>query len=604
MPRWNRFAASSEKRIEDTWDPMLTDQGLIDETFARQRAELAALLERLYSLAEAAGSGDLLPVIDQLGATISEPFLFVVVGEIKAGKSSFINALLGAEVCRVDPAPCTDVIQEIVWSPAPAETEIGPHLRRIGVPAEILRDIAIVDTPGTNTIIEHHQEITQRFIPSSGLVIFVFPAKNPHTRTAWQLLESVSDEWRKRVVFVLQQADLATAAELAVNTAKVMEYARERGIGAPEIFAASATHELAGRPESGFDAIRRFIRGTVTGGRHLFLKLRATLDTSESLFEKIGAALAEARRQLEADRRRSQDLTRRLENRRERSLEQTAALVREVLERYDGCGDATYRKFADGLAVSTFFRRSVGAAFGRRGGVTGWVERLQAELEACLDKEVDAVLSRSGRRLLTDIQDFLQELAASLSEMSGASHRPEEPVIDFWQRRDDLIDELQRSMAEMKPEAPFSEKLARTPEGAGSTLVGGGAMALVGALLLATTHITVLDVTGGLLTGAGLLLTGGALVTRRGRMRREFRENLKAGRDRLGEALETRLAMEIRAIYDQIGQRLNPFLQYVGERMEAIERIHEQGRDLGGAFAQLSAEVDRAVGPGRQGSVD
>lgn len=583
---------------------MHTDQGLIDETFARQRAELAALLEQLHTLAEAAGSGDLLPIIHQLVDTISEPFLFVVVGEIKAGKSSFINALLGAEVCRVDPAPCTDVIQEIVWAPEPVETEMAPHLRRIGVPAEILKDIAIVDTPGTNTVIEHHQEITQRYIPNSGLVIFVFPAKNPHTRSAWQLLESVSDEWRKRVVFVLQQADLATEAELAVNTAKVLEYAQERGIDEPEIFATSAIRELAGQTESGFEGIRRFIRGTVTGGRHLFLKLRATLDTSESLFEKIGAALAEARRQLEADRRRSRELTAQLEDRRERSLEQTAALVREVLERFDGCGEVTYREFADGLAVPTFFRRSVGAAFSRRAGMTGWVERLQAEFEACLDKEIDAVLSRSGRRIMADVEGFLQTLTAALAEMSDAGQRAEAPVIDFWQRRDAMIDTLRQNMAELRPETLFDEKLARNPERAGSTLVGGSAMTLVGALLLATTHITVLDVTGGLLTGAGLLLTGGALVTRRGRMRREFRENLKAGRTRLGEALETRLTAEVGGVYDRIGRGLDPFLRYVNERMEALESIHSQGKRLGEAFARLSAEVDRAAGIQQQARAD
>jgi hypothetical protein len=481
---------------------------------------------------------------------------------------------------------------------------MAPHLRRIGVPAEILKDIAIVDTPGTNTVIEHHQEITRRYIPNSGLVIFVFPAKNPHTRSAWQLLESVSDEWRKRVVFVLQQADLATEAELAVNTAKVLEYARERSIGEPEIFATSAIRELAGQTESGFEGIRRFIRGTVTGGRHLFLKLRATLDTSESLFERIGAALAEARRQLEADRRRSRELTTQLENRRERSLEQTTALVREVLEHFDACGEATYRKFSDGLAVPTFFRRSVGDALGRRAGMTGWVERLQAEFEACLGKEIDAVLSRSGRRIMADVEDFLQTLTAVPAEMSDAGQRAEAPVIDFWQRRDAMIDALRQNMAELRPETLFDEKLARNPQRAGSTLVGGGAMTLVGALLLATTHITVLDVTGGLLTGAGLLLTGGALVTRRGRMRREFRENLKAGRTRLGEALEARLTTEVGGVYDRIGRGLDPFLRYVNERMEALESIHAQGKRLGEAFARLAAEVDRAAGIQQQARAD
>jgi hypothetical protein len=184
--------------------------------------------------------------------------------------------------------------------------------------------------------------------------------------------------------------------------------------------------------------------------------------------------------------------------------------------------------------------------------------------------------------------------------MSGSAQRPEAPVIDFWQRRDAMIEELQRNLADLRPETLFSEKLAQSPERAGSTLVSGGAMTLVGALLLATTHITVLDVTGGLLTGAGLLLTGGALVTRRGRMRREFRENLQTGRVRLGEALETRLNEEINAIYHRISQRLNPFLQYVNERMEALDRVHAQGKHLGEAFRRLSAEVDRAAGGGEQ----
>jgi ribosome biogenesis GTPase A len=575
---------------------MHPDPRLIDENFARLRTELAALLERLQALAEEAGSADLQPVISQQRATILDPFLFVVVGEIKAGKSSFINALLGAEVCRVDPAPCTDMIQEIVWSAAPEEVQIGPQLRRIGVPAEILKDIAIVDTPGTNTIIEHHQEITQRYIPNSGLVIFVFPAKNPHTRSAWQLLETVSDEWRKRVVFVLQQADLATADELAVNTAKVVEYARARHIAEPRIFATSAARELAGQSESGLDVVRRYIRETVTGGRHLFLKLRAILDTSESLFEKIGADLADAHRQLDEDCRRSEALTARAENRKQRSLVQADAMVREVLERFDACADQLSREFVQGLTVPTFFRRSVGAALGRRAGIESWMEKLQKDFQDRLDKETAAVLARSGGQVLADIEDFLHEVAASLADMSAAIQRPDDPVIDFWRHRDALIDELQRNMGDLRPETLFTETLVRSPERAGSTLVGGSAMALAGALLLATTHITVLDLTGGILTGAGLLLTGGVLVTRRGRMRRELEGNLKERRVRLGDALEDRLKAQIGSIYTQIDQRLDPLARYVGERRAALEAVDARGRDLGQDFRRLSAEVDRAAG--------
>ena len=97
----------------------------------------------------------------------------------------------------MDAAPCTDVIQQIVYAPEKSQVSLNEHLRRVALPNEILKTIAIVDTPGTNTIIRHHQEITHKFIPNSDLVMFVFPAKNPHTLTSWELLDFVSEEWRR-----------------------------------------------------------------------------------------------------------------------------------------------------------------------------------------------------------------------------------------------------------------------------------------------------------------------------------------------------------------------------------------------------------------------
>ena len=572
-----------------------SEKRLIDERFARLRSELAHLLERLQSLAQDAGNSDLPPVIGQLRTTLLDPFFFVVVGEIKAGKSSFVNALLGAEICRVDPAPCTDVIQEIVWSAEPLETEIGPRLRRVGAPAEILKDIAIVDTPGTNTIIEHHQEITHRYIPNSGLVIFVFPAKNPHTRSAWELLETVSDEWRKRVVFILQQADLATEQELAVNTAKVAEYARQRRIPEPQIFATSAARELAGQPQSGFAAVRGYIRDTVTGGRHFYLKLRATLDTSESLFEKIATSLEGARVQLEADRSLSDSLTGRTEDGLRRSTEQVALMVHTVLDRYDACAEKLLADFWAGLSVPTFFRRSVGAVLRRGKGLHAWMNGLQQEFNRCLEREAGAVVERHGGQLLADIETFVRELSASLAAVRHPADRPEVPDIDFWQRRETLFAELQQNIEALKPAALFTDRLATTPERAGSTLVGGSAMTLVGALMLATTHMPLLDVTGGVLTGVGLILTGGVLAARRGMMRREFEKGLRENRTRLAGELEARMAAEVEKRYAQIRRRIDPLSAYVAERHAALNALDERGIVLGQEFERLTAAVDRAA---------
>ena len=261
---------------------------LINENFSVYKFKIIDFLKVLHQFTIEVGNQEFQKVISDSRSNIYEPFLFVVVGEVKAGKSSFINALLKDDICKVDAAPCTDVVQKLEYSESRNEKQLSEFYKRIGVPAEILKSIAIVDTPGTNTIIKHHQEITQKFVPNSDLVLFVFPAKNPHTQSAWDLLDYVSDEWKKKVVFILQQADLARPDELETNTEKVKEYAIKRGIDSPMVFSTSAILELEGKENSGFEEVRNFIQNTITGGKHLKLKLQSILETADQVISKSG----------------------------------------------------------------------------------------------------------------------------------------------------------------------------------------------------------------------------------------------------------------------------------------------------------------------------
>ena len=97
----------------------------------------------------------------------------------------------------------TDTIQQIVYGEEESFTDISPFLKRITQPVEILKDIAIVDTPGTNTIVDHHQEITEKFIPASDLIVFVFESKNPYRQSAWDFFNYIHEDWRKKIVFIL-----------------------------------------------------------------------------------------------------------------------------------------------------------------------------------------------------------------------------------------------------------------------------------------------------------------------------------------------------------------------------------------------------------------
>jgi len=221
----------------------------------------------------------------------------MIIGEIKAGKSSFINALLkDNSICDVGAAPVTDRIVQIVHSGIKYEDNVNKYFRKIGMPVSILESIAIVDTPGTNTMEAGHQEITEDFIPRSDLIIFVLFAKNPHTQSAWKLLDFVKEQWQKKIIFVLQQKDLTKSEELTENIKKVSEYAIERGIEDPKIYPVSADIEwekinyseknigIESTEESGFNEIKEYISKSVTDGNE---KISSVLNTTKVYTDKI-----------------------------------------------------------------------------------------------------------------------------------------------------------------------------------------------------------------------------------------------------------------------------------------------------------------------------
>ena len=129
----------------------------LEQVLTRHQAELVALERRLVLrvrdvLAAADGSRADLERLAQLVNEMGELFLLVVAGEYNAGKSTFINALLGDEVFAMGDLPTTRAISILRHGdPGPAEP-VGEHTLVYHYPLDVLRDLEIVDTPGTNSI--------------------------------------------------------------------------------------------------------------------------------------------------------------------------------------------------------------------------------------------------------------------------------------------------------------------------------------------------------------------------------------------------------------------------------------------------------------------
>ena len=224
---------------------------------------------------------------------LDDLFLLVVVGEFNSGKSAFINALLGQKVLQEGVTPTTTQINILRYAEAPGRQYDDEHVQTLTAPVDMLAEISMVDTPGTNAIIREHEAITTQFVPRSDLVLFITSADRPFTESERLFLERIRD-WGKKVVVVLNKIDLfQNEAELGQVQSFIAENARTLFGLAPEVFPVSARLALRakmGEPSlwaaSRFEPLETYIRNTLDEKGRLQLKFLSPLGVGLHLSEK------------------------------------------------------------------------------------------------------------------------------------------------------------------------------------------------------------------------------------------------------------------------------------------------------------------------------
>lgn len=222
---------------------------------------------------------------------LREMFLLVaVIGEFNAGKSTFINALLGEPFLPMGITPTTDAIELVRYAPVANRTpklREGAAIREWEHPGTGGTGIAIVDTPGTGSVFQQHEEIAKAFLHRSDLVIFIISAKRAFADTERLYLE-LARNYGKKIVVVINQADLLDESERQ----QVREFVRQQidqllGLR-PPIFMVSAKQALQRAYQGGvFAALREAPAEDSTGILALAAHLRQTFEQVPPAKQKL-----------------------------------------------------------------------------------------------------------------------------------------------------------------------------------------------------------------------------------------------------------------------------------------------------------------------------
>lgn len=571
---------------------------IIDLKLQEQKSELKRVLQRLQQFTHRISHMESGRILADLRDRIEEPYMFVIVGEVKAGKSSFINALLGdPDLCAVAPSPMTDTIQQIMYGDTAKTEEVSPFFKRVYQPNTILKDIAIVDTPGTNTIIAHHQEITERFIPGADLVLFVFEAKNPYRQSAWDFFDFMHAEWHKKIVFILQQKDLMDESDLAINTQGVKDYAIRKGILQPVVFCVSAKQELDGyHQQSGFEDLRQFILDQVTGGKAQQHKLTSLSGTILQILARLENGLEDRRLQLEVDMTFRQDIQWTLTDHSQRARHQADILTENLMAAYDRVANKYEDELSDAISFFPVLKRSISGIFSKSQSLKSWLEafthRLQNDFGSGMQEKInDRVLD-----LAESIQQMAHTIDLQIRNSKTILANDHEIFSEIAQRRQNVLRELREAFEQFinRTENFTTRRLVNTDSRVGTNVAAGSGVAVVGIILAAVTQGMVFDITGGVLTALGFLVAGVTLGFQRGKVLRQYRSEMDKGRKRLQEELSTELYAYIDHLKARMNDQFKKLDDFIAVETEELDRLRHELSSIRTDLENIQKAVARA----------
>jgi len=594
------FCGSCKEADGPAPSALLVMQRILDKHQTELLTEDRRLLGSLHaSLARCAASREDQNTLERSIRQLDELFLFVVVGEFNAGKSTFINALLGRQVLPDGVTPTTTRIHHLKFGEADTTTIGENGIEEITAPVEILREVHIVDTPGTNALDRDHEAITSDFVPRADLVLFVTSADRPFTESERSFMQGIH-QWGKKLVFVVNKIDILRSDDDLDEVVRYVHDNGERLLGfASEVFPVSSQEALSAKLEPEVDhallehsrlpPLESFLLETLDETERIRLKLLNPLgvgrrlaetyrEATDSRLEVLAddfAALDHVERQLDLY---GQDMSREFRFR----LTDVDNILHEFERRGMKYFDETLRL---SRAIDLMNKAKIKADFERQ---------VIADAPQEIEKKVDELIDWMVKAELRQWQGVSESLSQRRTEHD---RRMVGEIGTFDYDRQTLLETVGRAAQRAVAGYNRAAEVDRMAESV-RTAVAGTAIIEVSALglgaiitLMATTQLA--DVTGLMAAGTLALLGLFVLPARRRQAKKELSNKILELREQLMSSLTEQFEREIERSRHRIEEAIGPYTRFVKAERQRLEELNAELEASKDSLAALQSEIDK-----------
>ena len=532
--------------------------------------------------------------LEQSISQLDDFFLLVVVGEFNAGKSAFINALLGQQTLREGVTPTTTRVNVLRYGDEETRQVESEHLQVITAPVELLENLSIVDTPGTNAIIREHEIITNQFVPRSDLVLFVTSADRPFSESERAFLERIRD-WGKKVIVVLNKVDLLqNEADLEEIRAFIQGNAQNLLGITPEIFPVSARLALKakqGQPQlweqSRFASLETYVQRNLDEKSRVRLKLLNPLGVGEHLVGRYLEVVNERLAFLQDDFTALEDIEQQLavyEDDMRRDFEFRMSDIETILYEMEARGQDYFDDTIRLARMVDLLKK----------------ERIRREFEQKVIADVPTQVDvRVGEMIDWLVEADLRQWQAVTEHLADRRREHKERIVGgstvgaFHSERERLLDGVGRAAREVVDGYDKTREAKKIADDVQNAVAAAAVLEIgaVGLGVIVTTIATTvaLDVTG-ILMASGLALLGLFVIpAKRRQAKREMRGKVAEMRATLIQSLRVQFEREIQRSLRSIEEAIAPYSRFVRAERSRLNETNE-------TLSQFKEQMERLRG--------
>lgn len=213
------------------------------KTSLPQVTDIKYIIDTIENVTEKFGLVSLERQLEATQTLLSQnpPIDIAVLGQFKAGKSSFLNSLLGQNVLPVGVIPVTTAITRLQYgekeqitvrhfdgtvTSAPlaeideytSETKNPDNSKNVAVvdielpSLQKYAGLRLVDTPGLGSVYKYHQSIAENWLPEVGTALLAVSADRPLSENDLALISELTAH-TPNIIILLTKADLLSAGQ-------------------------------------------------------------------------------------------------------------------------------------------------------------------------------------------------------------------------------------------------------------------------------------------------------------------------------------------------------------------------------------------------------